>query len=195
MAGQSCIADVDVSMDPNSADFGKMRINNTRLDPAGGFQQYLVALSRLISGRTTSSATQRDTELGVGFHADTRKDIAERFMVNKLTPVMKFGWDLMAASQYQPFHVADRTAQLFVPLIVQDVLELAKEDPSLLPLIAPIATGMGSQTYDKGGSVGKLVPTENDWILQGGDPMQRDWAADIPDFQSSKILTRPARGP
>ena len=182
MAGQAGIADVDVSMDPNSADFGKMRINNTRLDPAGGFQQYLVALSRLISGRTTSSATQRDTELGVGFHADTRKDIAERFMVNKLTPVMKFGWDLMAASQYQPFHVADRTAQLFVPLIVQDVLELAKEDPSLLPLIAPIATGMGSQTYDKGESVGKLVPTENDWILQGGDPMQRDWAADIPDF-------------
>jgi hypothetical protein len=186
MAGKAGIADVDVSLDPNSADFGKMRIGNTRMDPAGGFQQYLVALSRLISGRTTSSATGRDTELGAGFQADTRKDIAERFMVNKLNPVVKFGWDLLDASQYQPFHVADRTAQLFVPLIIQDVIELSKEDPSLLPLVAPIALGMGSQTYDKGETTGKIIPTENDWILQGGDPRQMtsedilpDWASEI----------------
>jgi hypothetical protein len=186
MAGKAGIADVDVSLDPNSADFGKMRIGNTRMDPAGGFQQYLVALSRLISGRTTSSATGRDTELGAGFQADTRKDIAERFMVNKLNPVVKFGWDLLDASQYQPFHVADRTAQLFVPLIIQDVIELSKEDPSLLPLVAPIALGMGSQTYDKGETTGKIIPTENDWILQGGDPREMtsedilpDWASEI----------------
>lgn len=36
-----------VENDPNSSDFGKVRIGNTRIDPYGGFQQYIVAANRL----------------------------------------------------------------------------------------------------------------------------------------------------
>lgn len=36
-----------VESDPNSSDFGKARIGNTRIDPYGGFQQYIVAANRL----------------------------------------------------------------------------------------------------------------------------------------------------
>lgn len=37
-----------VSKDPNSADFGKPRWGNTRIDPGGGLQQYLVLAHRLL---------------------------------------------------------------------------------------------------------------------------------------------------
>jgi hypothetical protein len=42
------MAGFKVGTDPNSADFGKLIIGNTRLDPWGGFQQYIVAANRLI---------------------------------------------------------------------------------------------------------------------------------------------------
>ncbi len=38
----------EVSNDPNSSDFGKLKVGNTRIDPYAGFQQYIVAANRLI---------------------------------------------------------------------------------------------------------------------------------------------------
>src|SRR5262245_58743088 len=37
-----------VDNDPNSSDFGKLRVGNTRIDPYAGFQQYIVAANRLL---------------------------------------------------------------------------------------------------------------------------------------------------
>jgi hypothetical protein len=34
--------------------------------------------------------------------------------------------------------------------------------------MAPIMFGMGTQTYGRGESVGKLVAPENDWLAAGG---------------------------
>lgn len=172
----AALAGADVSLDPNSSDFGKIRIGNTRLDPAGGFQQFLVTASRFLSGGYTSSSTQNEQELGQGFRAETRKDVVERFMVNKLHPVARFAYDLAFASKYQPVNIGDRIVQMFIPLIIQDVIELAKEDPTLLPLIGPVAAGMGTQTYSQGEVEGKLIPPENDWIWTGGSP-RRAWDA------------------
>lgn len=170
ISGLAAIAGADVSTDPNSADFGKIKIpgTNTRIDPAGGFQQYLVAASRLISGKTTSSASGQEFELGAGYRADTRADVVQRFATNKLHPVLKFAWDIANASERIPFHVTDRILQLFVPLIVQDTIELAKEDPKLLPLLGPVGLGMGTQTYGQGESVGKFIPPESDVLFEGG---------------------------
>lgn len=172
----AALAGADVSLDPNSSDFGKIKIGNTRLDPAGGFQQFLVTASRFLSGEYTSSATGQESELGQGFRAETRKDVVERFGVNKLHPVARFAYDLMFASKYQPVHIGDRIAQMFIPLIVQDVMELAKEDPTLLPLVGLVGAGMGTQTYSQGEVEGKLVPPDMDWIWTGGTP-RRAWDA------------------
>ncbi len=166
MTGLAALAGAETSGDPDSADFGKIKIGDTRLDPAGGFQQFLVAAHRLMSGTTTSSASGEENVLGEGFQAETGTDVAQRFMVNKLHPVLKFAYDLWDASEYKPFHFGDRVAQMFVPLIVQDVIELAKKDPSLLPLIAPIGLGMGAQTYEAGETSGKLIPNDMDWQLE-----------------------------
>ena len=57
---------------------------------------------------------------------------------------------------------------MFVPLVIQDIIELSKEDPSLLPWMAPITLGMGTQTYSKGESVGKFIDPQDDWLAGGG---------------------------
>ena len=64
--------------------------------------------------------------------------------------------------------MGDRALQMFIPLVVQDVVELVKEDPKLLPLMLPVIAGMGTQTYGKGESVGKFIPPKSDWIFGGG---------------------------
>lgn len=164
------IAGGDINTDTNSADFGKVRFGNVRLDPAAGFQQYLVAASRLITGKYTSSARGTGYELGQGIRAETRGSVTQRFATNKLHPVQKFANDIFFASQYRPVNMGDRVAQMFTPLIIQDVIDIAKEDPTLLPLILPAILGMGTQTYEKGETKGKIIPSENDWIFEGGAP-------------------------
>ena len=160
---------VKVSHDLTSADFGKVRIGDFRMDAAGGFQQFLVAYARLYQGGASSSSTGRFNEFGKGFQAQTQFDMGERLFSNKLNPVAKFAWDLAHASEYNPFHVADRSVQLFVPLIVQDFVEIQKENPDLLmPWMVPILFGAGSQIYSKGESIHKFVPPKQDWIVKGG---------------------------
>ena len=151
-----------------SADFGKAKIGDTRLDPGGGHQQFLVAFFRMINGGTTSSASNEWHEFGEGYNAETQWSNLERFASNKLNPATKFAYDLLSQSEYKPFHVYDRIAQLFVPLIVQDIISIAKEDPDMLPAIGPAMFGMGTQTYGRGESVGKLVDPEDDWLATGG---------------------------
>jgi hypothetical protein len=168
VASLAKMAGADVVLDPNNSDFGKIKIGNTRLDPAAGFQQYLVLAHRLLSGKTTSSTSGRTQELGKGFRAPTRRSVAEDFGANKLHPTLKFAYDLYDASQYKSVMLGDRVAQMFVPLIVQDVMELAKEDLSLLPLVIPTAMGMGTQTYEKGRQESVLLPEEYDVKYQGG---------------------------
>ena len=171
--GQATGSDVEVGTDMDSADFGKIRIGDTRIDPGGGFQQFLVAAHRLWSGGYTSSSTEKWHRFGEGYQAQTQESNMQRFFVNKLNPTTKFAYDLLSASQYNPFHVGDRTAQMFIPLLVQDLNELRKEAPELglgtaLGVGGAAALGMGTQTYEKGESVGKIIPPEYDWQIEGG---------------------------
>ncbi len=136
-----------VDTNPTSADAGKVKFGNTRLDPYGGFQQYLVAASRLISGEQTSSTSGNTYELGSRYGLPTRLDVGLTFGSNKLAPVPKFAWDLLDASKSRPFTVSEEAARLFVPIVIQDIYDLAKEDPKLLPLVIPAGMGMGVQTY------------------------------------------------
>jgi len=169
MAGLASMAGAAVSLDPDSADFGKIRIGDTRIDPAGGFQQYIVAGYRLLTGRTKTSGKRYET--GADFPAPTRGEIAQRFISNKLNPVASFAYDLAYASKQRPTYVGDRMVQMFVPMIIGDVIELAKENPALLPVVIPAtAVGMGSQTYKRGQEESVFIPRGSDLQFKGGSP-------------------------
>lgn len=182
-----------VSKDPTSADFGKIRIRNTRIDPAGGFQQYLVLGSRIKpeiatigsptetgitpvdlltgligtpGGAYTSSTSGIRYPFGEGYKPETRWSTGLEFMTSKLHPVLKFAIDMARAHEKREFHLGDRTIQMFLPIITGDIMQILKEDPSLLPLVIPAGTtGMGTQTYEKGITEPSFLPEEYDIIL------------------------------
>lgn len=134
---------------PVNADFMKSRFGNTRLDPYGGFQQYIVAAGRLLSGETESSETNKKTMLGKSFNADTRKGIIGKFLENKLSPVGSFIDVLLTGKDFQgqPINVQNEITNRFTPMLINDLIDIYKDDPNHLPLGIGSALGMGTQTY------------------------------------------------
>lgn len=192
LAGEQVV----ISKDPNNADYGKIRIGNTRIDPGGGFQQFLVLTHRLMpaygkqkplgsgiaavdlaagllmagGGTTTSSVTGNKSSLGVGYKPETRRSLIERFVSSKFHPAAKLAWDVGSATEKYPVYMGDRLLQMAMPMMVPDVIEALQKDPEMAPLIFFASNlGMGAQTYE-GGRVEKPAITP----FLGLDKM--DWA-------------------
>lgn len=138
------------SLDPTSADFGKARIGNVRIDPWEGYQQYAVLASRLLSGKYTSSTTGKTSSLGL-FGKPTGMNMLEDFAANKTTPPLKFAYDMLNAKNIHgqsSFSIGSEMASQIAPIIAQQVYEVAKENPELLPLTIPAGSiGLGVSAY------------------------------------------------
>jgi len=157
----------EVTLNPTSADFGKIKIGDTRLDPAGGFQQFLVLASRLATNEFTSSTTSNTLELGQGFGAPSRGSVTQDFLANKLHPSLRYFYDAAFARETRPFGVFDRALQLAVPMLSRDLMEIAQEQPELIPLLAPLTSaGMGTQHYTGTDfNAPMILPEESDITL------------------------------
>lgn len=158
-----------VENDPASSDFRKAKIGNVRIDPFAGFQQYAVLADRLVEGRMKSSTTDKEYSLSDNkFGHSNRFDVLQRFGESKLNPVATFAIGLLKGKDPitgQPFNIPNEVAERMVPIIVQDIVQLASEEPDLLPGVEkiakgkgkvdklpfaiPSAFGMGIQNYDK----------------------------------------------
>lgn len=154
-AGSSVLAlaklgGADVGVDPRSSDFGKIKIGKTRYDPWGGFQQYVVLTSRLISGEMISSTTGKEIKLGEGYKTATRKDILERFLESKTAPVASFVNGILKGENFsgEKFNVPAEIADRFIPMMSQDIYDLQKEyGKKGIAMAIPGVFGIGSQTY------------------------------------------------
>lgn len=191
-ASVGSLAGGDVSLNPTNADFGKIKFGDLRIDPGGGFQQFLAAYARMVGGVTTSSTSGNTRELGAGYQPDTRGDIAKEFVGNKLHPILKLAYDTAFASDYRPVQVGDRVLQMYAPLVAQDLLDIIKsEDKNSLPpeIVAAVASffGMGSQIYGKGGGASNLaIPPEYDFTFKGGILPGMDMFISHPDTSRSR---------
>jgi hypothetical protein len=173
IAGLAKLAGAQVSMSPTSADFGKIKIGNTRLDPGAGFQQYLVLGARNIMGGNTSSTTGTWKPYGTGYKPETRGSTNQDFLANKLEPKLKLAYDLFYANPARPVYVGDRLLQMAAPMLAGDIANLVKDDPTMgvlfgIPLAATV--GMGTQTYGRGSNFQDptFLPKKYDFKFTGG---------------------------
>lgn len=147
--GLAKLGGADVGTERNSSDYGKIIKGNTRIDTWGGFQQYIRMASQLQSGKYVSSTTGKETTLGEGYKPLTRWDIFWRQIESKEAPIISFATDLLKGQDYtgQDINIVQRTAQMFIPMVIGDMYDIAKEDPKLLPISALGIFGVGLQTY------------------------------------------------
>ena len=150
--GLTSLGGAEVGTDPRSADFGKIKVGNTRYDILGGFQQYFRLASQLISGEVVSTVTGRTVTMGEGYKPLTRLGVAGRFLQSKQNPVVSFATSWLQGQNFigQDFNVASETINRFIPMVWQGLYDIYQERGlEGLGMGAPSLLGVGIQTYGR----------------------------------------------
>jgi hypothetical protein len=145
--------------DPRSADFGKIKVKNTRFDMTGGAGSLVVLAWRLLLRSSKSSATGKVTPLNSGkWGSKTDFDVIVDFLKNKLSPA--------AGEVVQHLEGEDRNAprvrgkprkptvlgslkNMYTPFPAKTAAELLA-DPDAAPFILSMIAdelGISTQTY------------------------------------------------
>lgn len=145
----STIPGVQVGTNVKNADFGKIKVGNTRIDIGAGFQQYLRAAGQLITGKYVSTTTGKEYTLGEGYKPMTRFDILLRQAETKSSPIASFIIDILQGQDAvgNKFDITQAVKDRFIPMVIGDTLELAQDNPDLLPIEVLGLLGIGVQTY------------------------------------------------
>ena len=158
LAGLAKAGGAEVVMDPENSDFGKIKIGNTRLDPAGGFQQYIVLASRLAKGGLDKAREAPGRRYSGRAFAPTPTSDVVNFIKNKMAPNTRFATGPWTANKAQPFELGDQALRTFTPIMLQDISEILQEDPELAWTLLPGLVGVGSNTYEPGKQSPTLLP-------------------------------------
>lgn len=144
------LAGAEVVIDPRSSDFGKIKLGDTRIDIAGGLQQYLVYAARMITGETVSSTTGEVRKLEGGFGKPSRADITWRFVSNKFAPVPAYAkqWAENENRDFEPFDPLRDAPSSLLPLGAQNAYEGFQEGLGTGAASLGLGSiGFGVQTY------------------------------------------------
>lgn len=152
-----------VELDPRSADFGKIRFGNTRIDPLAGLSQSTVLLSRVASGSTKKASGAVVPIRGqVPYGSENTADILANFLRSKLAPIPSSAVNVLAGKNVvgQPVTVTSTAMDLGVPLALSDIysamLDQGVDRGTALGLLSVL--GMGLQTYSP--PPAKLAPNQ-----------------------------------
>jgi hypothetical protein len=148
------LAGADVESDPRSADFGKIKVGDTRYDILGGHQQNIRLAAQLLTGQKVNSVTGEIQTLGPerGFGKPSRLDLAYQFLENKENPIIAFGTKALRGTDQvgNPINLANEAAKMVIPLGIQSTYETVKNTGSIPKGVAmniPGTFGVGVQTY------------------------------------------------
>jgi len=150
--GLARLAGAGVDVNPVSTNFGKVKLGNTTFDMTGGNAAYARLVARLISGKEKSS-TGKVTKLGAPivstsktgkpvttpYNAPTRADEALSYLRDHLSPIASTVADWMAGTNAvgQPVTVKSELYNNLTPLVLQDYINMFKNDPKNTAAILP----------------------------------------------------------
>ena len=140
---------VDVVANPNSSDYGKIRIGKTRFDLFAGNLQMVRFLSQLVSGKKQAIGTRSES-------AANRADIVTRYLRTKAHPSLGFGLDVASEEDFlgEEFRLDPESftkldvrrnpvLRQVTPMIIQDIVEAYKESGPLMAVGAGVASTLG----------------------------------------------------
>lgn len=144
--------DVEVSLDRTSADYGKVRMGNTRIDPWTGFQQLMTYEGRLEKGEKTP--------VGYGYtRTITPAQATWDFTRNKFHPIPNAIFDALPLLQGKPARHTDGEVvtpasmlqHYLVPMSWQDVLAVMRDQgvPAGTAMQTLSILGEGVQTHER----------------------------------------------
>lgn len=144
----------DVSLDPFSTDFLKMKDGNTRLDFGGGLQQYIVAGARALGRKATSTVENSNTR-DLDVRGDTPLDNDLRFVMNKMHPSLTLFLDQQRGKTTvgEPFEwqkaIIDRITPMGFPDIVATLKEHGSDPGVYYGLMGMIGIGLANYEDSK----------------------------------------------
>jgi len=152
LAIANAIDDDSVDSDPRSANFGKIKVGNTRFDVSGGMASIVTLVTRLITRSTKSSTTNKVTKLNSGdFFSQTGFDVVVDFLGNKLAPVSAVIKDLLKGEDFNGNEITSLSVlkNLFIPLPIANTFETLRETDhaNILLVMMADALGIGTNTY------------------------------------------------
>jgi len=147
------IDDDSVTDDPTNADFGKIRIGNTRFAVGGGMAPLVVLAFRLARRQFTSSTTGETKSIDTGkFGSLTGRDLVFSFFENKLSPASQLVLSLINQSTRdgEKLTVPQLTSDALTPLILQNILESGdvEDSANIIAVLMAEALGVNVQSYE-----------------------------------------------
>lgn len=148
LAMLSNVKGVEVERDPRSADFGKVKIGQTRIDFWGGYLPLARTILRLIQAETKTQSGQVIPQ--------DRLDTVSTFLQSKLGPVPSAALDFMRQQNFigeeiklNPDGIAKEFYEKFTPFFLQDIIDATRlQGLKGGMLAAPFAFhGAGVSTY------------------------------------------------
>jgi hypothetical protein len=140
------LAGAETEDDPRSADFGKIKIGNTRIDFWGGYLPYVRVITQIITEE------RKSTKTGEIYKIDPI-DVGVNFFRSKLAPVPGFLWDLKSGQTFIGEELNAENAEKIIfekltPMFIQDLIEAVK-DIGIAGIGYGILSGLGVgiQTY------------------------------------------------
>ena len=171
------LAGAEVEIDPRSADFGKAKIGNTRLDIWTGYIQYARFLSQFVTSSRKTTATGRIVET-------TRLDVIRRFLQSKLSPMAGLIYDILAGQTYLGEELSFETESLrkqaynrLTPLFFQDMIDAIATDGLMGGIAAiPGVLGVGVVSYREAEPAGRWKKTKE---IEPIEPRRLPWEPPI----------------
>ncbi len=170
---------VSIEKDPRSANFAKLRIGDTRLDPWSGLQQFVVLISRLLSGEMkTASGKVIDID---------REELLMRAFRSKESPGFAMIHDVFKGTSFlgedfppEEGREFEEASNRLAPFFARDVVDALKSEGLLGAIIAaPGFLGIGVMSYPSKTYADWLEATEqglkNEWTDEDMRGMRKDY--------------------